>query len=40
MKQKCCRNIFKVGQHPIDGADGTTDGTKLQFKQQEAAKPD
>ena len=25
------RNIFEVGQHPIDGADGPTDGTKLQI---------
>ena len=31
MKQKCCRNIFEVGQHPIDGADGAKDGAKLQI---------
>ena len=30
MKQKDCRNILQWGQHPIDGADGTTDGAKLQ----------
>ena len=30
MKQKCCRSNLQLGQHPIDGADGTTDGAKLQ----------
>ena len=30
MKQKCCKYNLQLGQHPIDGADGTTDGAKLQ----------
>ena len=30
MKQKCCIQNLQLGQHPIDGADGTIDGAKLQ----------
>ena len=38
MKQKCCRHNLKLGPHPIDGADGTTDGYRFTEKAEETVR--